>query len=156
MTLQCKHFDSRLNEWIHTDGNLNNPDSILAEELDNTLLELYFPGAEFSFGHIDEKTQAEDLYNHPEAHTLLLSSKSRLLYGPAECCLETIEKLCPDRKDRGAYGSLFLGSCKKAVLKEMNVLVVDDETGANGSILPDEVAWKQVGDSHGKISPQLA
>ncbi|MGH2416566.1 MAG: hypothetical protein ACRDEA_23300, partial [Microcystaceae cyanobacterium] len=155
MTLQFKHFDSRLNQWIHTDGNRLNPDSILTEELDNTLLEFYFPNQPFSFGHIDEKTKAEDLYNHPDDHVLLLSSKSRLLYGPAEC-LETIEKLCPDRKDRGAYGSIFLGSCNKSVLKEMNVLVVDDETGTNGEILPDEVAWRQVGDCHGKISPALA
>ncbi|MGH2414859.1 MAG: hypothetical protein ACRDEA_14440, partial [Microcystaceae cyanobacterium] len=80
---------------------------------------------------------------------------SRLLYGPAEC-LEKLKKLCPDRKDRGAYGSIFLGSCQNAVLKEMNVLVVDDETGINGAILPAETAWRQVGDCHGKISPQLA
>ncbi|MGH2415116.1 MAG: hypothetical protein ACRDEA_15775, partial [Microcystaceae cyanobacterium] len=75
MTLKFKHFDTRLNQWIHTDGDINNPNSILTEELDNTLLETYFPDGEFSFGHIDEKTQAVDLYNHPEGHVLLLSSK---------------------------------------------------------------------------------
>ncbi|WP_373526620.1 hypothetical protein [Nostoc sp.] len=47
MTLQFKHFDTRLNQWIYTDGD-KNPDSILTEELDNTLLESYFPGKEFS------------------------------------------------------------------------------------------------------------
>ncbi|MGH2415278.1 MAG: hypothetical protein ACRDEA_16625, partial [Microcystaceae cyanobacterium] len=102
-----------------------------------------------------EKTQAKNLDNPPDGHALLLSSKSRLLYGPAEC-LDRVEKLCPDRKDRGAYGSIFLGSCKKAVLKEVNLLVVDDETGAAGGILPDEIAWRLVGDCHGKITPQLA
>ncbi|HAX88358.1 MAG TPA: hypothetical protein DCY91_19345 [Cyanobacteria bacterium UBA11370] len=155
MSVTFKHFDTRLNQWIHTDGNPDNPETILTETLDNTLLETYFPGVEFSFGHIDDKSKAEDLYNHPEGHVLLLSSKSRLLYGPAEC-LETIDKLCPDRKDRGAYGSIFLGSCKNALTKELNILVVNDETGENGGILADAIAWRQVGDCHGKISPELS
>lgn len=155
MTLEIKHFDCRLNKWIHTDGNSNNPNSILTEKLDNTLLEAYFPKKKFSFGHIDDKCTEKDLKNNPEGQVLLLSSKTRMLYGEPEC-LETMNKLCPDRKDRGAYGSIFLGSCQKAVNDKLNVLVVDDETGANGGILPDEVAWKQVGDCHGKVSPQLA
>lgn len=64
MTLHFKHFDTRLNQWIHTDGDQNNPDSILTEKLDNTLLESYFPDQEFSFGHIDEYSKPEDLQNH--------------------------------------------------------------------------------------------
>ena len=105
MTLEnIKHFDTRLNDWIYLDR--NNPDSIINEKLENSLLELYLPNQEFSFGHIDEKSTAQDLYNHPEGHQLLLSSKTRLLYGTPES-LETIEKLCPDRKDRGAYGSIL-------------------------------------------------
>jgi hypothetical protein len=153
--LKFKHFDTRLNQWIHMDGNRHNPDSILTEKLENTLLEIYFPDSEFSFGHIDEKSKPEDLYNHPDGHILLLSSKSRLLYGSREC-LETIEKLCPDRKDRGAYGSIFLGSCPNALSQEMTLLVVDDATGENGGVLPDAIAWKLVGDCHGKMSPALA
>jgi len=155
MSLEIKHFDCRLNQWIHIDGNLNNPESILTEKLDNTLLEVYFPQKSFSFGHIDERCTASDLKNHPSGQVLLLSSKTRLLYGDIDC-LETIEKLCPDRKDRGAYGSIFLGSCKNALEIKTNILVVDDTTGENGGILPLEVAWKQVGDCHGKIAPQLA
>ncbi len=57
----------------------------------------------------------------------LLSSKSRLLYGEKEC-LETIQKICPDSKDRGAYGSIFLGACKNAIHEKLNILVVDDST----------------------------
>src|SRR5690349_1211190 len=108
MSVAFQHFDTRLNQWIHTDGDNQNPQSILTEKLDNTLLEFYFPGQEFSFGHIDERSIPSDLKNHPNGQTLLLSSKTRLLYGVPEC-LEVIEKLCPDRKDRGAYGSIFLG-----------------------------------------------
>jgi hypothetical protein len=155
MTLSFKHFDTRLNQWITNENPSLVDEPILTEKLDNTLLELYFPNQQFSFGHIDEKSTVDNLYKHPDNHVLLLSSSSRLLYGSPDC-LETIEKLCPDRKDRGAYGSIFLGSCKNAVFKEMNILVVDDATGKNGGVLADDVAWKQVGDCHGKISPQLA
>jgi hypothetical protein len=134
MTLQFNHFDARLNQWIHTDGNQNNPNSILTEKLDNTLLESYFPGKDFSFGHIDEYSQPEDLQNHPDHHILLLSSKTRLLYGSPEC-LPDIEKLCPDRKDRGAYGSIFLGDCKHSINLELNVLIVNDANGENGGFI---------------------
>lgn len=154
MTLEFKHFDTRLNQWIHTDNNSHNPDSILTETLDNTLLESYFSQTNFSFGHIDEHTTSSDLSNHPEGYVLLLSSKTRLLYGPAEC-LETIDKLCPDRKDRGAYGSIFMGSCKNFINEQLNILIVDDSTGENGGILDKEDAYKLVGDCYGQISPQL-
>ena len=155
MTLTFKHFDTRLGEWIYTDGNRDNPESLLVETLDNTLLEVYLPNLEFSFGHIDEKSTPADLHRHPSGQVLLLSSKSRMLFGPPEA-LDTIEALCPDKKDRGAYGSIFLGACHNAIARELNVLVVDDSTGANGGILPDDVAWRQVGDCHGKCSPALA
>jgi hypothetical protein len=155
MTLAFKHFDTRLHQWIANEHPSLVDEPILTEKLDNTLLELYFPNTPFSFGHIDEKSSVDDLYNHPDGHVLLLSSSSRLLYGSPDC-LETIEKLCPDRKDRGAYGSIFLGSCSNAIYKEMNILVVNDATGENGGILPNHVAWRQVGDCHGKISTTLA
>nr|WP_323808790.1 hypothetical protein [Nostoc sphaeroides] len=154
MTLQFKHFDTRINQWIHDDGDKNNPDSILTEKIDNTLLESYFPGKEFSFGHIDEYSKAEDLQNHPEGHILLLSSKTRLLYGSPEC-LEIIDKLCPDRKDRGAYGSIFLGGCKNFINEKLNILIVNDITGENGGFIKDEDAFKLVGDCYGQISTQI-
>jgi hypothetical protein len=154
MTLEFKHFDTRLNQWIYVDGNTTNTNSILTEKLDNTLLEFFLPERDFSFGQMDEHTSAENLKNHPTGDVLLLSSKTRLLYGSVEC-LEVIEKLCPDRKDRGAYGSIFLGSCKNAIHEKLNILVVDDTTGENGSILPNDVAYKLVGDCYGQISGEL-
>ncbi|WP_289791708.1 putative molybdenum carrier protein [Chlorogloeopsis sp. ULAP01] len=154
MVIEAKHFDTRLNQWIHTDNNPSNPDSLLKEELTNSLLEYFFPNVEFSFGHMDEKATADQLKNHPEGHKLLLSSKSRLLYGPEEC-LETISKLCPDSKDRGAYGSIFLGSCKNAIAAELNVLVVDDSTGENGGIIDNNQAYRLTGDCYGQISTEL-
>ncbi|MHC5746437.1 MAG: hypothetical protein ACYTXT_32000 [Nostoc sp.] len=154
MTIQAKHFDTRLNQWIHTDGNTVNPDSLLKEELNNTLIEHFFPGANFSFGHMDEKSTVEQLINHPEAHKLLLSSKTRLLYGPEEC-LDRIKQLCPDNKDRGAYGSIFLGSCKNSVNKELNILIVDDSNGENGGVIRNDQAYRLTGDCYGQISTDL-
>ncbi|MBN3992997.1 MAG: hypothetical protein HWQ36_21400 [Nostoc sp. NMS2] len=154
MTLEFKHFETRLNQWIHTDSEQKNLQSILTEKLDNTLLEFYFIDREFSFGHIDEYSKPEDLQNHPNGHILLLSSKTRLLYGSSECLTE-IEKLCPDRKDRGAYGSIFLGACKNAVYENLNILIVDDATGENGVFLKDKDAFKLVGDCYGQIATDV-
>ncbi len=154
MTIQAKHFDTRLNQWIHTDGNTVNPDSLLKEELNNTLIEHFFPGVNFSFGHMDEKSTVEQLINHPEGHKLLLSSKTRLLYGPEEC-LDRIKQLCPDNKDRGAYGSIFLGSCKNSVNKELNILIVDDSNGENGGVISNDQAYQLTGDCYGQISTDL-
>ncbi len=157
MTLEFKHFDPRLNQWIYTDDNKTNSQSILTEKLNNTLLEFYFSDKEFSFGHSDEYSTAEELKNHPNGQILLLSSKNRLLYGDKEC-LETIQKICPDSKDRGAYGSIFLGACKNAIHEKLNILVVDDSTekaGENGGILSNDLAYKLVGDCYGQISTQL-
>ncbi|MEI2577658.1 hypothetical protein, partial [Scytonema sp. PRP1] len=154
MVIEARHFDTRLNQWIHTDNNPDNPDSLLKEELKNSLLEHFLPGVNFSFGHMDEKATADQLKNHPEGHKLLLSSKSRLLYGPEEY-LEIISKLCPDNKDRGAYGSIFLGSCKNAINAELNVLIVDDATGENGGIINNEQAYRLTGDCYGQISTEL-
>lgn len=153
MTLEIKHFDPRLNQWIYTDER----QTILTENLSNTLLEFYFPDKKFSFGHSDEYSTDEDLKNHPDGHILLLSSKTRLLYGDREC-LETIQKICPDSKDRGAYGSIFLGACKNAIHEKLNILIVDDSTekaGENGGILSNDLAYKLVGDCYGQISTQL-
>jgi hypothetical protein len=153
MALELKHFDTRLNRWLPNYGSTRDTEPFLTEKLDNTLLEFFLPGQEFSFGQMDEHSTASDLKNHPEEHTLLLSSKSRLLYGSKEC-LEVIEKLCPDRKDRGAYGSIFLGACQNAIQEKLNILVVDDTTGENGGILEPEAAWRLVGDCYGQISTE--
>ncbi|MFN6454717.1 MAG: hypothetical protein RM022_021280 [Nostoc sp. EfeVER01] len=153
MTLEIKHFDPRLNQWIYTDERK----TILTEKLSNTLLEFYFPDKKFSFGHSDEYSTDEELKNHPDGQILLLSSKTRLLYGDKEC-LETIQKICPDSKDCGAYGSIFLGACKNAIHEKLSILVVDDSTekaGENGGILSNDLAYKLVGDCYGQISTQL-
>ncbi|PSB02350.1 hypothetical protein, partial [Merismopedia glauca] len=154
MTLELKHFDTRLNQWVHSDNDSSNSESLIKEKLQNTLLEFFLSEQDFSFGAKDQWGKVEELYNHPEGDVLLLSSKSRLLYGSPEN-LPVIEKLCPDRKDRGAYGSIFLGECRHAINEKLNILVVDDATGENGGIIKPEQAFKLVGDCYGQISPEL-
>ncbi|URD53579.1 hypothetical protein [Chroococcidiopsis sp. CCNUC1] len=154
MTITAKHFNTKLNQWIHIDNDLNNTESLLKEELNNTLLEYFFPNTEFSFGHMDETSTATELKNHPDGHVLLLSSKSRLLYGPKEC-LEVIDRLCPDRKDRGAYGSIFLGSCENAIAQELSILIVDDATGENSGVINNKQARRLTGDCYGQISTEV-
>ncbi len=154
MTLTFKHFDTRLNQWLHSDNNTANPESLIKEKLDNTLLEFFLPDKQFSFGQVDEYNTATDLKNHPDRHKLLLASGSRLLYGSEEC-QEVIDKLCPDRKDRGAYGSIFLGGCNNAIKEKLNILIVDDKTGENGGIIDTNQALKLTGDCYGQIDPKL-
>ena len=154
MTLIFKHFDTRLNQWLHSDNNTANSESLIKEELDNTLLEFFLPDKQFSFGQVDEYSNASDLKNHPDRHKLLLASGSRLLYGTEEC-QEVIDKLCPDRKDRGAYGSIFLGGCNNAINEKLNILVVDDKTGNNGGVIDTDQALKLTGDCYGQIEPRL-
>ncbi len=154
MTLTFKHFDTRLNQWLHSDNNTTNPESLIKEDLNNTLLEFFLPDKQFSFGQIDQYSKPDDLKNHPDGHKLLLASGDRLVYGSAEC-LEVINKLCPDRKDRGAYGSIFLGSCNNAINEKLNILIVDDKTGASGGIIDTDQAKRLTGDCYGQIDPKL-
>ncbi|MEO0968757.1 MAG: hypothetical protein AAFX80_10555, partial [Cyanobacteria bacterium J06639_18] len=172
MTIVAKHFDTRLGRNIETyDKKAKKQEHLnslafksekitpLKEELNNTLLEYFFPDTEFSFGHGDEYTTVTELKNHPDNHKLLISSKSRYLYGD-ESAFEIIDEIFPDRKDRGAYGSILLGECNKRkdapppLSGNLNVLIVDDETGDNGGVIDKEQAYRLTGDCYGQISDE--
>ena len=172
MTTFAKHFDTRLGQDIETydkqakkqeklNSSLPKTENItlLKEELKNTLLEYFFPDTEFSFGHGDEFTTIDELKNHPDNHRLLISSKSRYLYAD-DSAFEIVDKIFPDRKDRGAYGSILLGECNKGkdsplpLDGKLNILIVDDETGNNGGIIDKEQAYKLTGDCYGQISDE--
>ncbi len=143
MTLHLKHFDTRTGEWIkipnpNKNTQRENPNIILDENLDNTLLEAFlkkeFPNKDYSnslsIGHLDSASTPEDLYpnHHPLSDVLLLSNGQRLLYGPAEI-KGLINKLNPDTMHNGAYGSLFTGECENNYQGEVTFLVVDDSNG---------------------------
>nr|MDJ0719460.1 hypothetical protein [Prochloraceae cyanobacterium] len=153
-----KHFDNRCGKWIHIDGNRNNPDSLLLEPLPNTLLEAFFPEyiEQFTISNVDSDSSSDDCLNHPNGDRLLIASGQRLVYGPP-MVEKIIEKVVfPDKKDRGAYGSLFIGSCKNTITNKLNILVVDEGDGNNGGIIPNQLAKRLVGDCHGKIDEFLA
>nr|MDJ0727484.1 reverse transcriptase-like protein [Prochloraceae cyanobacterium] len=157
--LRIKHFDPRLKQYVKIQDREGN-EQTFTEKLDNTLLKAFF-GTEyynsFSFLQFDEYMDEFDLKaeNHPEGHVLLLSHKKRMLYGPPEC-LDMINKLCPDPKDRGAYASIFLGNCPTNIKQKVRILIVDDENGDNNGVLDNLAARSLVGDCHGKITPALA
>ena len=172
MTIISKHFDTRLGQNIETyDKEAKKQEKLnsllpktekitsLKEELNNTLLEYFFPNTEFSFGHGDEFTTINELKNHPDNHKLLISSKSRYLYAD-ESAFDIVDDIFPDRKDRGAYGSILLGECNKGkdspppLEGRLNVLIVDDETGDNGGIIKKKQAYKLTGDCYGQISDE--
>ena len=94
MTLTLKHFDTRTGEWItipnsNIQNRQDNPDIILTEKLENTLLEAFlhkeFLNQDYSdalsIGKVDEASQHNDLLptNHPNGDVLLLSNGKRLL-----------------------------------------------------------------------------
>ncbi|MEM7552522.1 MAG: reverse transcriptase-like protein [Cyanobacteria bacterium P01_A01_bin.84] len=172
MSIISKHFDTRLGQNIeaydkeakkqqklNTSAPKTEKITSLKEELNNTLLEYFFPDTEFSFGHGDEFTTIDELKNHPDDHKLLISSKSRYLYAD-ESAFEIVDEIFPDRKDRGAYGSILLGECNKGkdspppLSGKLNILIVDDETGENGGIIDKEQAYRLTGDCYGQISDE--
>jgi hypothetical protein len=160
--LKLKHFDTDLNQWVSSFDRLTNTQTVLTEELNNSMLEAIFPNAPedtFSIGYIHEWTQAENLTRHPDNCSMLFSSGNRCFYGPKEYKTE-LDKILPDEKDKGAYGSLLSGSCLDTFKTTVKLLIVEDHLesercGENGGILPKNVAISLVGDCHGKISPQL-
>lgn len=162
MTLQLKHFDTHTGDWIKDP---TNNDQILTEKLTGSLLEAYFPGVEFSIGHMDETTTAKELVeNHPQEHRLFLATPSGILIYAPEKNLRLIEEVLPDKTHRVAYCSVFKGECKNIIEQSLSndtsnrysILIVDDKTGKNGEFLPAEVAFKLIDDGHGKSSKLIA
>ena len=160
--LKLKHFDTDLNQWVNSFDRFANNHTVLTEELNNSMLEAIFPNAPedtFSIGYIHEWTSVENLTYHPDNCEMLFSSGNRCFYGPTEYKTE-LDKILPDEKDKGAYGSLLSGSCLDTFKTTVKLLIVEDDLesercGENGGIMPQNVAISLVGDCHGKISPQL-
>ncbi|MCC3595843.1 MAG: hypothetical protein EAZ94_23975 [Oscillatoriales cyanobacterium] len=160
--LTLKHFDTDLSRWVNAFDISTNNQTIFTEELNNSMLEAIFPDAPkdaFSIGYIHEWTAADNLTRHPDNSELLFSSGNRCFYGPIEC-KEELDKIFPDEKDKGAYGSLLSGNCLDTFQTKVKLLIVEDDLesdscGENGGLLPRDAAVALVGDCHGKISPQL-
>ncbi len=62
----------------------------------------------------------------------------------------------PRSSDGASYGSLAFTPCQSFQELNARVLIVDDETGANGGIMPSALAKELVGDCYGQVNLQVA
>lgn len=141
MTLNLQHFDTKLKQ-----------DLDVREQISNSLAEYLFPNTEFSLGMVyKDAATPEDLTEY-KSKTLEFASGERMYFAN-----QSVRNLVyPNPSDGAAYGSIVFTPCKSFVEQRLRVLVVDDASGANGEIVPDDTAKNLVGDCYGKISLELA
>lgn len=142
MTINISYFDTKLQAPVD-----------IKEQVKNTLAEYLFPDTEFAVGNIYENSTTPEELEKYEDMTPQFSNGKKVYFGSTE----VRAKLYPNLSDGAAYGSLVFTPCQDfKELKNIRVLVVDDETGDNGGILPKEQAKSLVGDCYGRISPDVA
>jgi hypothetical protein len=142
MAINIPHFDTKLQ--ARTD---------IKEQIKNSLAEYLFPDTEFAIGNIYENSTTSKELEKYEEMTPQFSNGKKVYFGSKE----VREKVYPNMSDGAAYGSLVFTPCKEfKELKNLRVLVVDDGTGENGDILPNEQAKKLVGDCYGRMNPDIA
>jgi hypothetical protein len=142
MAINLTYFDTKL----------QTPTGI-EESVKNCLAEYLFPDTKFAVGHIYENsTTPEDLQNY---HNLTPQfSNGEKVYFASD---EIREKIYPTQSDGAAYGSLAFTPCKNfKELSTLRILIIDDETGENGGLIPNNQAKKLVGDCYGRMSPDIA
>ena len=141
MSVSIPHFDTKLQTSTGA-----------KEEVKNSLAEYLFPETEFAITEIYSGcTTPEDLREH-QGMTAQFSNGKKVYFGTNE----VRDKVYPNMSDGAAYGSLVFTPCKDfKELKNLRILVVDDETGFNGGVIPKEQAKKMVGDCYGRMSPDL-
>ncbi|WP_052055922.1 hypothetical protein [Myxosarcina sp. GI1] len=141
MAIKINHFDT-----------LTRQDFNLDEKIENSLAEYLFPDTNFSIGSVHQNiTTSEQLENY-EDKTLQFASGERLYFANRE----VRSLIYPNQSDGAAYGSLVFTPCQSLEEIDARVLVIDDETGVNGGIMPPEKAKQLVGDCYGKISLEMA
>ena len=142
MTLNILHFDTKLQ--APTD---------IKDVVKNSLAEYLFPDTKFAAGNIYENsTTPKELEKYGDM-TPQFSNGQKVYFGSHE----VREKVYPNKSDGAAYGSLVFTPCQDfKELLNLRVLVVDDATGENGGILPNDQAKRLVGDCYGRMSPDIA
>ena len=141
MSIKVKHFDT-----------LTRQDLDIEENIKNSLAEYLFPDTEFSIGSIYQDITTPEHLDTYQDKTLQLSSGERMYFGSDEIR----ELIYPNGSDGAPYGSLVFTPCQSFEEIEVKVLVVNDETGANGGIMPPQTAKNLVGDCYGRISSEMA
>ncbi len=125
MAININHFDT-----------LTRQDLEIEENIKNSLAEYLFPDAEFAIGSIyQEITTPENLDRYQEK-TLQFASGERMYFSNDD----VRELLYPKASDGAAYGSLVFTPCQSFKEVDARVLIIDDETGLNGGIMPAATA----------------
>ncbi|HEY9599635.1 MAG TPA: hypothetical protein V6D33_18385 [Cyanophyceae cyanobacterium] len=140
MVIIALHFDSKLKTPKGTHQDIN-----------NSLAEYLFPETKFALAEIEEGvTKPEDLAL--PSMTPEFSSGKKVYFASEEIR----DKVYPVLSDGAAYGSLVFTPCKDfKELKDVRILVIDDETGENGGVMSNEQAKRMVGDCYGRMTPEL-
>ena len=141
MTITVNHFDT-----------LTRQDLDIQENIQNSLAEYLFPDTEFAIGSIYENITTPDHLNKYQDKTLQFASGERMYFTDQE----VRSSIYPKASDGAAYGSLVFTPCQSFEEIDAKVLIVDHETGANGGIIPTDMAKGLVGDCWGKISIDIA
>ena len=133
MSISIPHFDTKLQASTGA-----------KEEVKNSLAEYLFSETSFAITEIyPDCTTPEDLREH-QGMTAQFSNGKKVYFGTNE----VRDKVYPNMSDGAAYGSLVFTPCKDfKELKNLRILVVDDETGFNGGVIPKEQAKKMVGEA---------
>ncbi len=141
MTLTTKHFDTLTKQDLHIEENIK-----------NSLAEYLFPDTEFAIGSIYQDLTTSEHLDQYQDKTLQFTSGERMYF--ADSSVRSL--VYPRESDGAAYGSLVFTPCQSFKEIEVKVLVVNDETGANGGIMPSQTAKELVGDCYGRISAEMA
>ncbi len=131
MTITVKHFDTLTRRALD-----------IQENIQNSLAEYLFPDTEFAIGSIYQEITTSEHLDKYQDKTLQFASGERMYFSDAE----VRELVYPTRSDGAAYGSLVFTPCQSLEEIDARVLIVDHETGANGGILPVDMAKELVGD----------
>ena len=141
MAVAIKHFDT-----------LTKQDLDIQENIQNSLAEYLFPDTKFAVGSIYENITTPDHLNKYQDKTLQFASGERMYFGNEK----VRSSIYPKASDGAAYGSLVFTPCQSFEEIDAKVLIVDHETGANGGIIPTDMAKNLVGDCKGNVNLQVA
>ena len=137
MTIKIDHFDT-----------LTRQDLDIEENIQNSLAEYLFPDTEFAIGSIYQEITTPEHLDKYQDKTLQFASGERMYFADNE-----VRALAYPRDSDGAsYGSLVFTPCQSFDEIDARVLIVDHETGANGGIMPSDIAKGLVGDCYGKVN----
>ncbi|MEL6166450.1 MAG: hypothetical protein AAFR37_22820, partial [Cyanobacteria bacterium J06628_3] len=148
MSIALEYFCTKTGKPIEVDG------KPLIETLENTAAEyLYGNDVKWSIGIVYPGISTEDDLTKHQDKYLQFSKRDRLYFSNKPGLRLQIF----DEPHFGAaYGSLLFGECEYfSEVEDIKVLVVDDETGECGGVLPEEQALLLVGDGDGRIDHKL-